>query len=100
MDARRLEHLLGAQHFLDLVLDGEPILEAPGHVRPHRQTPPALVLHDLRTEFVAPAGVLLEAEELAFGQLFHPAVLQIPYASRSSFRGCSGLPPPGSRLSI
>ena len=60
----RFEDAFDAEHLLHLVLDGEPVLEDPGHVGAHGDRARALVREDLRTKRVALARVLLERHEL------------------------------------
>ena len=47
VDAFGLEDLFDAQHFLDLVLDGQTVFEIQGGVGPQRHLAGFLVLHDL-----------------------------------------------------
>src|SRR2546430_16132941 len=70
-DALRLEDPLAAQHLLHLVLHREPILEAPGGVRPDREPPLALVTQHPRAERRPLARVLLEGHEVGGGELVH-----------------------------
>jgi len=64
LDRLSLKDPLDAQHLLDLILDGEPVLEMEAHVRPDTQNALALVRHHIGAEARALDGVLLEAQEI------------------------------------
>ena len=55
-----LEHFFDAQHFLDLVLDGEGVLEVQAHVIPQGQLPGLFVRHHFRPEARALFGVFFQ----------------------------------------
>src|SRR5205823_8793197 len=70
-DALRLEDPLGTQHLLHLVLHREPILEAPGDIRPDRELPLALVTQHPCAKCWPLAGVLLEPHQVRGRKLVH-----------------------------
>jgi hypothetical protein len=59
-----LEDAFDAEHLLHLVLDGQPVLEDPGHVGADGNRSRALVRQDSCAKRIALARVMLERHEL------------------------------------
>src|SRR5579864_1481432 len=70
-DPLRLEDALDAQHLLDLILNGETILEGPGHVGTDLELARSLVREKALAECRPLARVLLEGHEIACGERLH-----------------------------
>jgi len=71
LDAGRLEHAFDTQHFLDLVLDRQAILEHQRDVRSDRDAARTLVFEHARAERIALARIGFEGEQIAGCQFFH-----------------------------
>ena len=86
LDRVGFEDPLHAQHLLDLILDGQPILEVQRGIRPDGHLPQPLVGEHAGAEFRANLVIPLETEQIGTVELVHGFRFRMPCAATTSAR--------------